>query len=148
MAGSCSKNNIFVSAKHVEKAQAFAKEYGVVALGTNKEVAAKAQYIFLAVKPAYVKEVLAEIKDNFTEKTVVISMAAGVTLQTLHNACGDTALSNSAKSVPHFIRIMPNLPAFGCLHIHACGRNLKRRLGFLPLHDVPYYIRYEQNQQK
>jgi len=111
MAGSCNKNNIFVSAKHTERAESFAKECGVVAVKTNKEVATKAQYIFLAVKPAYVKEVIAEIKDSFNEKTVVVSMAAGVTLQALHNACGDTPLSNSVKTVPHFIRIMPNLPA-------------------------------------
>ena len=70
----------------------------------NKEVAEKAEYIFLGVKPqvlrpaaARIAPILAGRKDRF----VVVSMAAGVTLASLTEMLGGPAL----------IRIMPNTPA-------------------------------------
>jgi len=41
-----------------------------------------------------------------------------------------------------------DFPASGYLHIHAGGRDLKCGLSLLPPHHIPYYIRYEQYQQK
>ncbi|MFA6938295.1 MAG: pyrroline-5-carboxylate reductase [Treponema sp.] len=112
-AKSCNKKNIFVSAAHFEKAKSFADEVGVNAVKSNEEVVQKAQYVFLAVKPVYVKSVIDEIKNSFNEKTVLISMAAGVTLKTLASYCNSNTLSAPTNSteVPHLIRIMPNIPA-------------------------------------
>lgn len=113
MAKVCNKKNLFVSAVNFAEAETFAAKNGVNAVKTNVEVVQNAQYVFLAVKPAYVKEVLEEVKSSFTEKTVLVSMAAGVTLNTLHADCGATTLSApaNANEVPHIIRIMPNIPA-------------------------------------
>jgi pyrroline-5-carboxylate reductase len=113
MAKVCNKKNLYVSAVNFEEAKSFAEKNGINAVKSNVEVVQKAQYVFLAVKPAYVKEVLEEIKTTFTEKTVLVSMAAGVTLNTLHADCGSTSLSAPANTneVPHIIRIMPNIPA-------------------------------------
>ncbi len=106
-------SNIYISAAHFEKAQAFACETKVNALQSNIEVAQKSDYIFLAVKPAYIKEVLQEIKPAFTSEKIIISMAAGLTLNTLYSAIKTTDLSatEDAAVLPHIIRIMPNLPA-------------------------------------
>lgn len=105
--------NIYVSAKHFDKAQAFAKENGAAAIESNLELAKKADCIFLAVKPAFIKEVLQEIRPAFTEEKIIISMAAGVTLNTLHEACRTSDLSapDTSLKMPHIMRIMPNLPA-------------------------------------
>lgn len=113
MAKVCNKKNLFVSAVDFEEAKTFAEKNGINAVKTNNEVVEKAQYVFLAVKPAYVKEVLEGVKSTFTAKTVLVSMAAGVTLNTLHADCGATTLSAPANNefVPHIIRIMPNIPA-------------------------------------
>src|SRR5574344_146612 len=113
MAKVCQKKNLYVRAVHFAKAKSSEEKNGINAVKSNIEVVQKAQYVFLAVKPAYVKEVLEEIKTTFTEKTVLVSMAAGVTLNTLHADCGSTSLSAPANTneVPHIIRIMPNIPA-------------------------------------
>jgi pyrroline-5-carboxylate reductase len=82
-------------------------------LKTNAEIVTTSDIIFLAVKPAYVKTVLQEIKPHFTENKVLVSMAAGVSISTLQSALNDSGLSapDGNSVMPHIIRIMPNLPA-------------------------------------
>jgi len=97
--------NIFVTDADSAKAEAFASRVGVHALASNKDVVLKADVLFLAVKPMYVKSVLSEIRGALKENTLLISMAAGVTLDTLKSALGDEGVKI------HIVRIMPNLPA-------------------------------------
>jgi len=93
--------NICISAAHFGNAQTLAQETGCTACKTNAETAALADYVFLAVKPAYAVSVLSEIRTNLKKNATLISMAAGVPLEKLRTAAGRTAV----------IRIMPNLPA-------------------------------------
>lgn len=93
--------NIFVSAAHFEKAQEFAKEIGCNACKLNKEVAVASDYLFLGVKPVYITQVLSEILPSLKKGTVIVSMAAGVTLEKLQTAATGFSV----------IRIMPNMPA-------------------------------------
>jgi pyrroline-5-carboxylate reductase len=81
---------------------AFAKEVGVTVTVSNLEVMKFASVLILAVKPDQVPNVLAEIKPAFTEKHLLVSIAAGVTLAKLENA-----LPLKAR----VIRVMPNTPA-------------------------------------
>jgi pyrroline-5-carboxylate reductase len=81
---------------------AFAKEVGGAAASSNLEVLRFANVIVLAVKPDQVAPVLAEIKTAFTDKHLLISIAAGVTLAKLEDA-----LPLKAR----VIRVMPNTPA-------------------------------------
>ena len=113
VAASYNPDNIYVSAAHYDKVKAFADSTKVNALKSNLEVAQRSDYIFLAVKPAYVKEVLLEIKPALTEEKVIISMAAGLTINTLYSAIKGSDLSASEEKIvtPHILRIMPNLPA-------------------------------------
>lgn len=69
----------------------------------------------MAVKPAFVKEALEEIKDALEKDTVIISMAAGVSLSQLREYL-------AAK----YIRIMPNTPAKICEGMTAlcCGEDV------------------------
>jgi pyrroline-5-carboxylate reductase len=78
----------------------------------NAAVAKKARYVFVAVKPAVVPEVLKGIRDAVEGKTV-ISVAATVTLSQLKKMLGEKA---------RIARIMPNLPV-------ASGQGV---VGFLP----------------
>lgn len=108
-----SPKNIYVTTKHPQKAADFAKETGCNALESNLELAKKCRYIFLAVKPAFIKSLLAEIRDAFTEEKIIVSMAAGLSLSKLEAACKPSELSaqDSTFVMPHLVRIMPNLPA-------------------------------------
>lgn len=92
--------NVTVSAKHFEHAQAIAQETGCNAADTNAKAAAAAKYVFLAVKPMYVPEVMKEIGNSLRDDAVVISMAAGVPLLKLNNMVD-----------AYMVRIMPNMPA-------------------------------------
>lgn len=86
-----------------EKAEALARELGA-AVCTAAEAAAESDFLFLGVKPQGLPALLTELGDLLrARKTpfVLVSMAAGVTLDTLHALVGG--------EIP-VVRIMPNLP--------------------------------------
>ena len=81
---------------------AFAKEVGAKTTAFNLDVLKFAQVLILAVKPDQVSEVLKETRRDFSEKHVLVSIAAGVSLAKLEGG-----LPASAR----VIRVMPNTPA-------------------------------------
>lgn len=81
---------------------AFAKEVGAKTTASNPEVAKFADVLVLAVKPDQVSTVLADVRDHFTAKHCLISIAAGMPLAKLEAGLGAGA---------RLIRVMPNTPA-------------------------------------
>ena len=81
---------------------AFGREVGARTTAFNPDVVKFANVLILAVKPDQVSSVLADIRDHFSEKHLLISIAAGVTLAKL-----ETGLDEAAR----LIRVMPNTPA-------------------------------------
>src|SRR5262249_50779440 len=81
---------------------AFGKETGARIAGANVGVADFASVLILAVKPDQTGAVLAEIRDHFTPRHLLISIAAGVPTMQLEAALPDRA---------RVIRVMPNTPA-------------------------------------
>ncbi|WP_020075902.1 pyrroline-5-carboxylate reductase [Cryocola sp. 340MFSha3.1] len=61
-----------------------------------------AQVVIVAVKPAMVRDLLAEITDSLAPGTVVVSVAAGVTTETMESLLPDSV---------SVVRSMPNTPA-------------------------------------
>ena len=87
----------------IEAASAgFATEVGAKTTAFNPDVAKFAKVLILAVKPHQVAGVLSEIREHFTEKHLLISIAAGVTLAKLEAGLGPGA---------RVVRVMPNTPA-------------------------------------
>jgi len=82
--------------------EAFEEETGAKTAGSNSQVVEFARVLVLAVKPDQVVPVLSGISDAFTEKHLLISIAAGVPLSKLEGQ-----LSAGARVV----RVMPNTPA-------------------------------------
>ncbi len=80
----------------------FADETGAKTTQSNEEVMRFSKVLVLAVKPGNVAELLQEIGGNFTEKHLLVSIAAGVPLAKL-----ETGLGKQAR----VIRVMPNTPA-------------------------------------
>lgn len=68
----------------------------------NLDAAASAGVVIVGVKPAMVPDLLREIAPRLKPETIVVSVAAGVTLQTFADALGADA---------RVIRSMPNTPA-------------------------------------
>jgi pyrroline-5-carboxylate reductase len=81
---------------------AFSKETGVKTTGFNPDVVAFAEVLILAVKPNQAMAVLSGIRQNFSERHLLISIAAGITLARLEEALGAGS---------RIVRVMPNTPA-------------------------------------
>jgi pyrroline-5-carboxylate reductase len=82
-----------------ETARAFAAETGVRLLGSAGGVSAAV--LVLAVKPQVMPEVLPQIRPVVGQQTLVVSIAAGISIATLSAALGTGRV----------IRTMPNTPA-------------------------------------
>jgi len=94
----------------------FVAELKAKATVSNVEVAESATVLILATKPDQVGAALAEIRGSFTDKHLLISIAAGVTLARLEGT-----LPGGAR----VIRVMPNTPALvgAGASAYALGKN-------------------------
>jgi pyrroline-5-carboxylate reductase len=92
-----------IASDPVEGARAaFTNESGAKATAHNAEVMKYSQVLILAVKPDQTRDVLAEMHSHFSEKHLLLSIAAGVPLARL-----ESGLPAGAR----VIRVMPNTPA-------------------------------------
>lgn len=95
------------------------QELGVSVTHSNTEVVCGSDVVFVAVKPHLIPLVLSEVSRHITERQIIVSVAAGVTLAVLEELL-------PADSI--VIRLMPNLPCLvqeGAL-LFARGANAKR----------------------
>jgi len=76
--------------------------YGITASADNKHAVQESTVVLLAVKPQVMSMILEEIAPVVNSDKLVISIAAGITLQTLQRALGDSR---------RVVRVMPNTPA-------------------------------------
>jgi len=101
-------SNVRVTTKTVASAEELAKKYGVTAFATEYQPNANslategAEVVLVAVKPAYVIEVLDQVKSVIADKASVISVAAGVQTKTMEEHLPESV---------SVIRAMPNTPA-------------------------------------
>ncbi|WP_449539210.1 pyrroline-5-carboxylate reductase [Ferdinandcohnia sp. Marseille-Q9671] len=93
---------IIVSAKTNETLQYVEKTYKIRTTTSNKEVAAHADILFLAVKPNLYTEVINEVKENVKVNTIIITIAAGISLDFI-----EEMFERPIKTV----RSMPNTPS-------------------------------------
>ncbi|MCL2181363.1 MAG: pyrroline-5-carboxylate reductase [Treponema sp.] len=107
--------NIFFTDADADKAKTAAASLGAKVLASNEEAAEKGDYIFLAVKPQVLQQVLAEtapaVKNahNTGRTPVLVSMAAGWSIEKIQMIMSQNGFN--AKDKAHVIRIMPNTPA-------------------------------------
>lgn len=99
--GLYSPEDIIASDKSEEFVVSKGKELGINTTTDNKSVA-KSEVVLLCVKPAFLYDVISEIKDCVDESTLLISIAAGQSIKKISDAFG--------KAVK-LVRVMPNTPA-------------------------------------
>lgn len=97
-----SPDTVFVHNHSPASTDRVAREFGVHGESNAQRVAEHSDIIFIGVKPYAVPGVLRDIAPCLKQNTLIVSMAAGVTLETL-----EAALPPQAKVV----RLMPNTPA-------------------------------------
>ena len=78
------------------------KETGVKAVDTNQDCAENAKYIVLAIKTQFYDNLLADIKDHVTKENIIISIAPGITIDSVNEKLGGDR---------RIVRAMPNTPA-------------------------------------
>ena len=100
--GVTDKKNIIVSASTDKTLKNAQDTYGINVTMDNKEVAKKSDILFLAVKPNVYHIVINEIKDCISNDTLIVTIAAGQTMENVEKMFG--------KKI-RLIRTMPNTPA-------------------------------------
>ncbi len=115
-------SEIILSCKEYEHAREKAALLGC-ASGTSVTVAKESKFIFLGIKPGMIKEIYEEIGNeikNDVSDVILVSMLAGISLDTLHSYFG-----NDAK----IIRIMPNTPVSvgSGLTLMCYGKNISEK---------------------
>jgi len=98
--------NLMVSDVSAERLEWLHKEYHVKTTDDNRELANKCDILLLAVKPQSMKEVLEGISDCVDDKTLVISIAAGIPIKTIAGCLSPDGSKNLGV-----VRTMPNTPA-------------------------------------
>lgn len=99
--GLLSPQEIIATAASQQTIDKVAAEYGVSVTLDNRQ-AAEAEIVVLAVKPIYYEKLIDEIKDVIQEKQIIVTIAAGKSVEWVENAFG---------GVRKIIRTMPNTPA-------------------------------------
>ncbi len=93
------------------------REKGIGTAKNIQKLAAQSDIIIIALKPWYVTEVLSELQNSLTNQKVILSVAAGISMQELQ------------KSINHLcpvIRCMPNTPAIVGSGVYAfCFEDVK-----------------------
>lgn len=92
--------NVVLADAQIEKAEALAKEYGCEC-ATSNEVVANCKFAFLGVKPQVMNSVAEQLKADISDKTILVSMAAGTSIARIEEMFGKRPV----------VRIMPNTPA-------------------------------------
>ncbi len=94
------RKNLLAFELKKERAEAVARRYRIGLAANARDLAQKAKYILIAVKPQDAKALLAAIAPAFDKEKLVISIMAGVTTSTI--------LSMLQRPVK-VIRVMPNI---------------------------------------
>lgn len=97
-----SEKDIYIHSKHKENYDEYAKEFGLNSCDSNTEVIKMSDYVFLAVKPIILEQVLLEIKEEIKVKPVkLISVVTGISLREIEQKLDQV-------NIP-IIRTMPNV---------------------------------------
>lgn len=100
--GICQAQDLAASAKSGATRKKIKNELQICAADSNPQVAAFADIVFLAVKPQYYEQVIAQIKDTVKKEQLIVSIAPGKSLQQL-----EALFEKPVK----LVRAMPNTPA-------------------------------------
>jgi pyrroline-5-carboxylate reductase len=100
-AGSATSGQIVASDVLPEACAHFAAETGAEVARSNAEVVAHSDIVFLAVKPQSMSALLDELRPLLEPRHLIVSIAAGVNLQTLAAGLGADR---------RIVRVMPNTP--------------------------------------
>jgi len=98
---SCAAENIIISGPELDRNAELCKVYGVKSTDNNAEAVANADIVVLSVKPQRFKMVAKSLKGFIKPGALVLSIVAGIKIETLAQSLGNALI----------VRAMPNTPA-------------------------------------
>ena len=101
-AGIATKDRLIATSKTEKTAASLKERFGILTTTDNLAAARQADILFLAVKPHLFAEIITEIKDHVRPDALIISIAAGQTIEKIESAF--------AREI-RLVRAMPNTPA-------------------------------------
>lgn len=96
------KEEIIFTDVNRKRMEQVSKETGVSFVDSNEACAKSAKYVVLGIKPQFFAPVLKDIAGAVTSENVIISIAPGITIDSLKESLG---------SDKRIVRAMPNTPA-------------------------------------
>lgn len=96
------ESQVIYSSGPIDYMEKIAKETGLPYTKDNVTVVKNCKYLILAIKPQIFPIILDEIKDYITKDHIVISIAVGLTIDSIKKSLGQDA---------RIVRAMPNTPA-------------------------------------
>ncbi len=97
-----SPESMIASALSEKSLKIVSEKYGIHTTTDNNKVARNSDILILSVKPNLYPVVIKEIKDNIKEDVIIVSIAAGVSIENL-----EKMFEEKIK----IVRVMPNTPA-------------------------------------
>ena len=94
--------NMYVYDVNTDAVNKLKDQYGIQQVVIEQAAVSAADILFLCVKPNVLYNVIDKIKDDVSENTLIISIAAGQSIEAIENSFG--------KKIK-LIRVMPNTPA-------------------------------------
>ena len=101
-AGLFKPEDVIISDKNEDIMKRWSREFGVKVTDNNAE-AAKAQILYLAVKPQFLRSVAEEIADSINENALIVSIVMSFDLKLLSEILKQPKVA--------IVRVMPNTPA-------------------------------------
>ena len=94
-------SQIFATNRSEGKLKKAEEQLGIKTFHTNEELVEAVDVVFVAVKPQDVVAVLEPLRNAFDESQIVVSLAAGISLEKLQRSIAGTK---------RIVRVMPNTP--------------------------------------
>lgn len=94
-------SDIYISDVNSQRCRDLADQFGINVCVDNISLAQKADITVLSVKPQVIADVLSDLKDAFKTDAMIVSIAAGITVEKIAGFVGDMPI----------VRVMPNTPA-------------------------------------
>jgi len=101
-AGLISSKSVMVAEPALERSTYLKESYSIITADDERSLAEFSSIIILAVKPQIADKVLDSYKEFITDKHLIISIAAGITIK---------SIEQKLASGVRIIRVMPNTPA-------------------------------------
>ena len=119
--GKVSPENIIVSAKSKKTLDKAKEDLNIKGTLSNKDLAKKSDIIFLGVKPNIHSYILKEIKDGIKEDAIIVSMAAGITLENMEEILGKARLVKIMLNIGALVNM--SMTAMSHLNLNSSEKN-------------------------